>query len=161
MDVNNAINKLLVEFMKSTPGILQILFSDATGLVLSKVTNMDTAESDFEGIASISTALYLGMAELNLGELGFNQAEFSDRNLCLFGVTREYVLIAITRKKAPVKKIKAAMKELRQEVSTQLNLLKTSQTIEIKQEELYEKSKTLSEDDFNKELEKLLDELTF
>lgn len=160
MDVNNAINAILVEFMKSTPGILQILFSDATGLVLSKVTT-EVGASDFEGIASISTALYLGMAELNLGEPGFNQAEFSDRNLCLLGVTREYVLIAITQKNASVKTIKESMKALREDVSTQLDLLKTSQRIEIKQVELYEKSKTLSEDDFNKELEKLLDELIF
>ncbi len=157
MDINNAVNALLVKFMKSTPGVKQIMLSDATGLVISKVSKEIGKYSDFEGIASISTALYLGIAELKLGKLGFNQSEFPDSNLCIFGVTNEYVLIAITQKKMSVKRLKSSIKTLSTKVSVQLDLLKISEKIETKQQEIIEKSVGLSTEDFNK----LLDELTF
>ena len=159
MDINNALNAHLTKFMKSTPGVIQIILSDATGLVLSKVTKSGSAEtfSDFEGIASISTAIYLGMSELKLGELGFSQMDFPYFNLCLFGVTKEYVLVAITHKNASLKKLKANVKGLSVNVSEQLELLKMAEMITLKQEEVYEKSVGLSQEEY----EQLLDELTF
>ncbi len=157
MDINNAVNDLLVKFMRSTPGVKQIMLSDATGLVISKVTKESGSHSDFEGIASISTALYLGMSELKLGELGFSLSEFPENNLCFFGVTKEHVLIAITYKKASIKKLKSSLKRLSTKVSEILDLLKTSIIIETKQQEIIEKSVGLSNEDF----EKLLDELSF
>ncbi|MHA2246740.1 MAG: roadblock/LC7 domain-containing protein [Candidatus Hodarchaeales archaeon] len=157
MDINNAINALLVKFMKSTPNVKQIMLSDATGLIISKVTKGEGKYSDFEGIASISTALYLGMTELKFGKVGFSQAEFPDSNLCLFGVSKEYVLIAITHKNASIKKLKSSIKTLSVKISEQIYLLKASERIESKQNEFYEKSVGLSKDDYDK----LLDELSF
>jgi predicted regulator of Ras-like GTPase activity (Roadblock/LC7/MglB family) len=156
MDINNAINGLLVNFMKSTPGVKQVLLSDATGLVLSKVTKDDTF-SDFEGFAAISTALYLGMSELKLGKLGFSLSEFPESNLCFFGVTKEYVLVAITFKNVSIKKLKTALKNISTEISQQLEFWKTAEKIESKQEEIIEKSVGLSKEEFDQ----LLDELSF
>ncbi|MFX1286517.1 MAG: hypothetical protein ACFFB5_22970 [Promethearchaeota archaeon] len=157
MDINNAINDLLVKFIDVTPGIKQIMLSDATGLIISKVTKETGIHSDFEGFASISTALYLGMSELKLGPLGFNLADFPENNLCLFGVTKEHVLIVITYKNISIKKLKAALKALSSNITQQLDLWKAAEKIETKQQEMVEKSVKLSQEDY----EKLLDELTF
>ncbi len=157
MDINNAVNALLAKFLKSAPGVKQIMLSDATGLILSKVTKNTGRYSDFEGIASISTALFLGMTELKFGEVGFSQTDFPDSNLCLFGVSKEYVLIAITHKNASIKKLKSSIKALSVKISEQIDLLKTSERIESKQKEIYEKSVGLPKDDYDK----LLDELSF
>lgn len=156
MDINNAVTALLTKFMRSTSGVKQIMLSDATGLILSKVTK-NRRYSDFEGIASISTALYLGMTELKFGEVGFSQADFPNCNLCLFGVSMEYVLIAITHKNASIRKLKSSIKALSVKISEQIDLLKTSERIESKQKEIYEKSVGLPKDDYDK----LLDELSF
>lgn len=156
MDINNAINDILVKFMKSTPGVKQVLLSDATGLVISKVTK-DDQFSDFEGFASISTALYLGMSELKLGKLGFSLSEFPENNLCFYGVTKEHVLVTITSKNASLKKLKAALKTISTEITQQLDLWKTAEKIESKQEEIIEKSVGLSKEEFDQ----LLDELSF
>jgi len=157
MDINNAVNELLVKFMRSTPGVKQILLSDATGLVISKVTKEGGNFSDFEGFAAISTALYLGMSELKLGKLGFSLSEFPESNLCFFGISKEHVLVAITFKNAPLKKLKASLKEISTEISQQLDLWKTAEKIESKQEEIIEKSVGLSKEEFDQ----LLDELSF
>lgn len=157
MDINNAINDLLVKFMRSSPGIKQIMLSDATGLVISKVTKETGNQSDFEGFASISTALYLGMSELKLGPLGFSLAGFPENNLCLFGVTKEHVLIVITYKNISIKKLKASLRVLSEKITYQLDLWKAAERIETKQQEIIEKSAELSKDEFDK----LLDELTF
>ncbi len=157
MDINNAVNDLLVKFMRSTPGIKQIMLSDVTGLIISKVTVETGSQSDFEGFASISTALYLGMSELKLGPLGLSLADFPENNLCLFGVTKEHVLIVITYKNVSIKKLKVSLKSLSDKISQQLDLWKAAEKIETKQQEIIEKSVELSQEDY----EKLLDELTF
>ncbi|MFX0014007.1 MAG: roadblock/LC7 domain-containing protein [Promethearchaeota archaeon] len=156
MDINNAINDLLVKFVQSAAGIKQIMLSDATGLVISKVTK-DVNHSDFEGFASISTALYLGMSELKLGPLGFSLADFPENNLLLFGVTKEHVLIVITYKNISINKLKTSLRVLSEKISQQLDLWKTAENIEMKQQEVIEKSVGLSKEEFNQ----LLDELSF
>ncbi|MFW9903427.1 MAG: roadblock/LC7 domain-containing protein [Candidatus Thorarchaeota archaeon] len=157
MDINNAINNILVKFMRSTPSVKQILLSDSTGLVISKVTKEEGKFSDFEGFAAISTALYLGMAELKLGKLGFSLSEFPESNLCFFGVSKEYVLVTITFKNVSIKKLKASLKNISTEISKQLEFWKTAERIESKQEEIIEKSVGLSKEEFDQ----LLDELSF
>ncbi|MFX0124375.1 MAG: roadblock/LC7 domain-containing protein [Candidatus Hodarchaeota archaeon] len=157
MDINNAVNDLLVKFIRSTPGIKQILLSDATGLIISKAAKEDGKFSDFEGFAAISTALYLGMSELKLGKLGFSLSEFPDSNLCFYGVTNEHVLVVITFKNASIKKLKTSLKAISTEISQQLDLWKTAEKIESKQEEIIEKSVGLSKEEFDQ----LLDELSF
>ncbi len=156
MDINNAVNDLLVKFMRLTPGVKQIMLSDATGLVISSASK-EGQFSDFEGFAAISTALYLGMSELKLGKLGFSLSEFPDSNLCFYGVTKEHVLVAITFKNASIKKLKASLKVLSHEISQQLDFWKTAERIESKQEEFIEKSVGLSKEEFDQ----LLDELSF
>ncbi|MFX1507306.1 MAG: hypothetical protein ACFFDC_14585 [Promethearchaeota archaeon] len=113
--------------------------------------------SDFEGIAAISTALYLGMSELKLGKLGFSLSEFPESNLCFFGVSKEYVLVAITFKNVSIKKLKTSLKCISTEISQQLEFWKKAESIESKQEEIIEKSVGLSKEEFDQ----LLDELSF
>ncbi|MHA2227531.1 MAG: hypothetical protein ACXAC8_20100, partial [Candidatus Hodarchaeales archaeon] len=64
MDHSIALNALLVKFLRNSTGVKQIMLSDATGLVISKVSKEKETflTTDFEGIASLSSALYLGVS---------------------------------------------------------------------------------------------------
>lgn len=157
MDINQSVSALLKKSLKSTPGVQQLILADATGLVMSNVAKKTINKTDFEGIASISVALFCGVGSLNLGALDFVYTVFTNAKLCLLGVTKDYVLISIISKNASIKKVKAKMKQLSTLVSEQLNLLKVSEQIETKQHEMIEKSATVSKDEYDK----LLDELSF
>ncbi|MHA2227174.1 MAG: hypothetical protein ACXAC8_18300, partial [Candidatus Hodarchaeales archaeon] len=113
--------------------------------------------TDFEGIASLSSALYLGVSMLNLGKLGFSFTEFSNAKLCILGVTKDYVLIAIIDRNTSTKKLRSSMRKLSKEVSNQLDFVRESEKIEVKQQEIYKKSQEVSKDDF----EKMLEEFSF
>ena len=148
MDHSIALNALLVKFLRNSSGIKQIMLSDATGLVISKVSKEKEAllSTDFEGIASLSTALYYGISTLNLGKLGFSITEFSNAKLCLLGITKDYVLITIINRNTSTKKLRYLLKKLSKEVSRQLDFLRESEKIEVKQQEIYKKSEEVSKD---------------
>ncbi|MHA1971850.1 MAG: roadblock/LC7 domain-containing protein [Candidatus Hodarchaeales archaeon] len=156
MDVSQAINRLLVEMAKSITGLKQVMLSDSTGLVISKVTK-EKDSTDFEGIASISTALYLGMSSLNLGELGFSQTVFSDGKLVLFGIYKDYVLVVITSKNTSMKKLRYYVEKVSNKISEQLDLLLHAEQIEQKQEEISQRKEFISDEELNR----ILDELSF
>ncbi|MHA2075221.1 MAG: hypothetical protein ACW97X_11425 [Candidatus Hodarchaeales archaeon] len=162
MDISQAVNAILVDFIKTSHGIKQVMVSDETGLVLSKVSKELKYEVDFEGLASIATATYLGIGMLKddlaeLGDLGFNLTEFSFGNLCILGLKDGFVIIAITHKNASLQKVKQSLKRLSIDLSKQLDLLKTSKIIEKKQKAFNEiAGKKNSED-----LEKILQDLDF
>lgn len=156
MDISLSINALLMDVMKSVHGLKQIMVSDSTGLVLAKISK-EKDTTDFEGIASISTALYLGMASVKLGELGFSQTIFSDGNLCLHGISKTYVLIVITQTSTPIKQLRTAMEKISDSISKQLELYYQSLKIERKQEEVCLKEGFLSDS----ELDAILNELSF
>ncbi|MHA2291246.1 MAG: roadblock/LC7 domain-containing protein [Candidatus Hodarchaeales archaeon] len=159
MDHSIALNALLVKFLRNSTGVKQIMLSDATGLVISKVSKEKETflTTDFEGIASLSSALYLGVSMLNLGKLGFSFTEFSNAKLCILGVTKDYVLIAIIDRNTSTKKLRSSMRKLSKEVSNQLDFVRESEKIEVKQQEIYKKSQEVSKDDF----EKMLEEFSF
>ncbi|MHA1226363.1 MAG: roadblock/LC7 domain-containing protein [Candidatus Hodarchaeales archaeon] len=156
MDVSQAINQLLVEMAKSITGLKQVMLSDSTGLVISKVTK-ERDSTDFEGIASISTALYLGMTSLDLGELGFSQSVFSGGKLILFGISKNYVLVVITNRNTSIKKLRYYIEKVSNKISEQLDLLHKSEQIERKQEEISKREGFISDE----ELSSILDELSF
>lgn len=162
MDISQAVNAILVGFIKSTRGIKQVMLSDETGLVISKVSKELRDEVDFEGLASIATATYLGIGMLRgdlaeLGDLGFNLTDFKYGNLCILGLKDGYIIIAITHNNASIQKVKQSLKRLSIDLSKQLDLLKTSKGIEKKQIAYNEIAKKKNSDD----LEKILQDLDF
>lgn len=163
MDISQAVNAILVDFIKSTRGIKQVMLSDETGLVISKVSKELKDDFDFEGLASIATATYIGIGMImrgdlaKLGDLGFNLTDFAYGNLCILGLKDGYIIIAITYKNAPLQKIKQSLKRLSFELSKQIDLVKTSKRLEKKQEVFNKIAENKSSDDF----EKILQDLDF
>jgi predicted regulator of Ras-like GTPase activity (Roadblock/LC7/MglB family) len=161
IDISQAVNAILVDFIKSTRGIKQIMLADETGLVISKVSKELRDDVDFEGLASIATATYLciGMwrGEFELGDLVFNLTDFKYGNLCILGIKDGFIIIAITHNNASLQKVKQSLKRLSIDLSKQLDLLKTSKGIEKKQIAYNEMAKKKNSED----LEKILQDLDF
>lgn len=162
MDISTAVNAILVDFIRSTRGIKQVMLSDETGLVISKVSKEVRDDIDFEGLASIATATYLGIGMLkgdlaDLGDPGFSVTDFSYGNLCILGLKDGYIIITITHKNTSFQKIKQSLKRTSNELSKQLDLLKTSKRIEKQQIVYNEIAKKKNSED----LEKILQDLDF
>ncbi|NHJ02429.1 MAG: roadblock/LC7 domain-containing protein [Candidatus Heimdallarchaeota archaeon] len=163
MDVTSELHRLILKTVKTTPGIRQMILSDTTGLILTTISKErpkgEEAFVDFEGVAAISSAMYLGLGskELDLGDLGFSITEFSYGRLFLLGISKDYVLSCITNSDASPQSIKVSMRALSRSLSEKLDLLKASKRIKQHEDEFFEKAKILSDEEFNK----LLDDFSF
>ncbi len=163
LDITSELHRLILNTVKGTPGIRQIILSDTTGLILATITKEKPSEDestvDFEGVAAISTAMYLGLEsrEIDLGDPGFSITDFSYGRLILLGISKDYVLSCISYTNASIQGIKIAMRALSRSLSEKLELLRTSKKIKRQEDEFFEKAKTLSDEEFNK----LLDDFSF
>ena len=161
IDLSNELHRLMVNTLKSTPGMRQVILTDATGLIISKAIKMNKNPKkitmDFEGIAAISTAIYLGLdsGETNLGNIGFSVTEFSYGKFCLLGFSQEHVITSIISRNASLTKVRSSMKRLSQNISKTLELLKASQ---IKIEPTNNEANVKDEKD---SFDRILDDLDF
>lgn len=161
IDLSNELHRLMVKTLKSTAGMKQIILTDATGLIISKATKMSknpkVITMDFEGIAAISTAIYLGLdsGEINLGKIGFSVTEFSYGKFCMLGFSKEHVITSIISRNSSLTKVRSSLMRLSKEISKTLELLKTSHSI------LKPKDKNIQVKNEKDSFDKVLDELSF
>jgi predicted regulator of Ras-like GTPase activity (Roadblock/LC7/MglB family) len=134
MDVSQAVQSILVELIKSAPGLQQIMLTDSTGLVLAQVTK-EEVNFGVEGIGGLASALYAGMREqgqsmMSMGELGMIISEFAEGKLIMQGLAQNYVLIGVTRPRAKIKQVRNIVKRYIKSLREQIHLFKASEVIE-------------------------------
>ncbi|MCK5344658.1 MAG: hypothetical protein KAR20_14690, partial [Candidatus Heimdallarchaeota archaeon] len=87
-----------------------------------------------EGIGALSMALFIGMrqqgSEVQLGSLGFVFSEFSGGKLILQSISEDCILVGVISQNANVQKVKKGINRYTTEISDQINLLRTAQTVE-------------------------------
>ncbi|MFW9778703.1 MAG: roadblock/LC7 domain-containing protein [Candidatus Heimdallarchaeota archaeon] len=138
LDISTGLHAILIQLLKSSNGLQQIMLTDATGLVIGQVSRQQDSETPYnlEGIGSLACALYSGMQEqgdtfLKIGDLESMISEFADGKLIMQGVTPEYVMIGITKPRANVKKIRESFHQIRSDLLRLIQLLKKAEEIEI------------------------------
>ncbi|MHA1977154.1 MAG: roadblock/LC7 domain-containing protein [Candidatus Hodarchaeales archaeon] len=133
MDISLSFHNILVKILKNTPGLQHAMLTDSTGLTLANVTR-SSSPLELEGIGALSMALFLGMRqqgnEINLGPLGFVFSEFSEGKLILQSINEECILVGVISANAKVAKVKNSIKRYSQEISDQIDLLKTARSVE-------------------------------
>lgn len=142
MDVSQAVQSILVEMIKSAPGLQQVMLTDSTGLVLAQVAK-EEGNFGIEGIGALASALYAGMQEqgqsmMNMGQLGMIISEFAQGKLIMQGLIQNYVLIGVTRPRARIKQVRNTIKRYIRSLREQIQLLRTSEVIEKHQENGFE-----------------------
>jgi predicted regulator of Ras-like GTPase activity (Roadblock/LC7/MglB family) len=133
LDISLSFHNILVKILKNTPGLQHAMLTDSTGLTLANVTR-SSSPLELEGIGALSMALFLGMRqqgnEINLGPLGFVFSEFSEGKLILQSINEECILVGVISANAKVAKVKNSIKRYSQEISDQIDLLKTARSVE-------------------------------
>ncbi|MFW9853553.1 MAG: hypothetical protein ACFFFG_00735 [Candidatus Thorarchaeota archaeon] len=139
LDISTGIHAILIQLLKTSRGLQQILLTDAAGLVIGQVSRQQDSGTPYnlEGIGSLACALYSGMQEqgdtfLKIGKLGFMISEFVGGNLVMQGVTPEYVVIGITKPHTNVQGIRKAFHQIQSELLGLIQLLKKAEEIENK-----------------------------
>ncbi len=133
MDISLSIHNILVKIIKNTPGLQHAMLTDSTGLTLANVTRSSSI-LELEGIGALSMALFIGMrqqgSEVQLGSLGFIFSEFSGGKLILQSISEDCILVGVISQNANVQKVKKGINRYTTEISDQINLLRTAQTVE-------------------------------
>ena len=133
MDISLSIHNILIKIIKNTPGLQHAMLTDSTGLTLANVTRSSSI-LELEGIGALSMALFIGMRqqgnEVQLGSLGFVFSEFSGGKLILQSISEDCILVGVISQNANVQKVKKGINRYTTEISDQINLLRTAQTVE-------------------------------
>jgi predicted regulator of Ras-like GTPase activity (Roadblock/LC7/MglB family) len=143
MDISQAVQEILMKLLKSSRGLLQIMLTDPTGLVISQVSKKQN-NYGLEGIGGLASALYFGMREqgeslMNLGTMGFMISEFSTGKLIMQGIGMDYVLIGVTNPRTNIRRLRNAVKRYKKELTYQIDLLKTSYALKERAEAMSQK----------------------
>ena len=133
MDISLSIHNILIKILKNTPGLQHAMLTDSTGLTLANVTR-SSSSLELEGIGALSMALFIGMKqqgnEIQLGPLGFVFSEFSEGKLVLQSISDDCILVGVISHNANVLRVKKSIKRYTNEISDQINLMKTSHLVQ-------------------------------